>query len=311
MQINRHEHMRTFDQYITLPTNEINSIINNNQYIITSEIVDDILIINGLFDQVSCKKLIFITEPYYETMTNEFDLSYRDSERFLTLDKSLCRYLYDILKPSIEDYFYNTQTIIKSTNNKNRPQIPYGFGVQGKWKPIGINECFRFSRYKAPSVGFDYHRDSLYVADFNQRSIYTILIYLNDNFEGGKTSFVETLNERKIGQTVKEEMIGSYKKTTTIEPMTGKAIIFSHNRIHCGEPLNFGMKYVIRSDIVFEREPQSLPDGYNQSLWLHDSSFINAVNFYQDAKRYEMKGDVKNASICYERGLSYRQMSYI
>lgn len=95
---------------------------------------------------------------------------------------------------------------IIEAEHKHMNLKPYGFGVEGQWFPSGINSCFRYSRYQAPSVGFDYHRDSCYVETADKRSVLTLLIYLNDDYDGGTTDFVQTKSPRKIGQIVSEEM---------------------------------------------------------------------------------------------------------
>lgn len=35
---------------------------------------------------------------------------------------------------------------------------PYGFGNEGVWKPIGVNECVRFSKYVPGKIGFKPHK---------------------------------------------------------------------------------------------------------------------------------------------------------
>ena len=56
---------------------------------------------------------------------------------------------------------------------------------------------------------------------------FTFLCYLNDDFEGGATSFPQ-LN-------------------LSIKPETGKAILFPSTYLHCAEPVTNGEKYVLVS----------------------------------------------------------------
>jgi hypothetical protein len=54
---------------------------------------------------------------------------------------------------------------------------------------------------------------------------FTVVCYLNDDFEGGHTSFPS------LGSTVK--------------PKTGQAIVFPSRYLHCAEPLTQGEKFVL------------------------------------------------------------------
>ena len=96
---------------------------------------------------------------------------------------------------------------------------------------IGLNEMFRFYRYK-PGEEFKKHRDQSFVRNNEEASYYTFMIYLNDNFEGGETTF----NDR------------------IVRPVTGMALIFLHDLEHSGSPVKRGVKYVLRTDIMYSLE---------------------------------------------------------
>ena len=57
------------------------------------------------------------------------------------------------------------------------------------------------------------------------RSLFSILIYLNDDFAGGATSFPD-LRRR-------------------FDPEAGNALVFGHAHRHCGSPVTSGIKYVL------------------------------------------------------------------
>lgn len=305
--MNRYQHMRTFDKYDTIDITDLLCASVSN---ISSKIEDDILIIANVLDTNTCSSIIDRTDEMYKHMNNEYDLSQRDSLRFLSINKKFGEYIWQIIEDDFTKYYKNANDPTYA-NNTYRPDRPFGFGVKGVWNPLCINECFRFNKYVSPSTGFTYHRDACYVEDYNTRSIYTMLIYLNDCDNEGCTRFVEPirLDKRKSGETVSEELQFGFRETSKIFPRAGTVVIFDHNRIHCGDKLTQGNKYVIRSDIVFRRI--SLPDEYGPHLWQTSEEFRNAVNFYQDAKRYEMNGLIKEASKLYEIGLSYRQTNYL
>ena len=52
--------------------------------------------------------------------------------------------------------------------------------------PIGLNERFRFYRY-SPGQYFKPHLDGAYYRSDTERSLWTVLVYLNGDMEGGET----------------------------------------------------------------------------------------------------------------------------
>lgn len=101
----------------------------------------------------------------------------------------------------------------------------------GNSKAVGLNELFRFYKYQ-PSQEFKRHRDQSYIRDNGEASYYTFMIYLNDDYYGGETTFNDLI----------------------IQPQTGLALIFSHDLKHEGSPVKSGTKYVLRTDIMFRFE---------------------------------------------------------
>ncbi len=98
----------------------------------------------------------------------------------------------------------------------------------GNSVPIGFNELFRFYEYK-PGEYFKKHSDSAYYRNESEGSYFTFLLYLNEGYEGGETTFDNLI----------------------ITPKTGMALIFAHELLHEGMVVIAGVKYVLRSDIMF------------------------------------------------------------
>ncbi|MBL0742046.1 prolyl hydroxylase family protein [Chryseolinea lacunae] len=92
----------------------------------------------------------------------------------------------------------------------------------------GLNELFRFYRYR-PGQKFRKHRDASYIKSATEGSLFTFMIYLNDDFTGGETTFNEIV----------------------VKPKTGSALIFRHALEHEGTEVLTGVKYVLRTDIMF------------------------------------------------------------
>ncbi|SHL78566.1 prolyl hydroxylase family protein [Flavobacterium chilense] len=107
---------------------------------------------------------------------------------------------------------------------------PYIKSEVGNSTAIGLNEMFRFYKYN-PGQRFKMHRDGSYKRSESEFSYYTFLIYLNEEYEGGETKFAS-------GEI--------------ITPKTGTALVFEHSQRHEGAALISGIKYVLRSDIMYK-----------------------------------------------------------
>lgn len=105
---------------------------------------------------------------------------------------------------------------------------------------VGVDRHLRFYRYE-PGQEFKRHKDGSATNDAGCTSKLSYLIYLNDGFEGGSTTF--------------REYIGSGDSRCKIEhvvtPSVGSALLFRHERWHEGSPVTAGRKYVLRSDVFY------------------------------------------------------------
>ncbi len=104
------------------------------------------------------------------------------------------------------------------------------------WKALGLNERFRFYRYDR-GQRFDVHLDGHFRRDNGEQSQLTFMVYLNDGFEGGATTFYDQEGSRP---------------TANVEPRTGTALVFVHRQWHEGGPVIDGRKYVLRTDVMYE-----------------------------------------------------------
>ena len=96
---------------------------------------------------------------------------------------------------------------------------------------LGLNERLRFYRYDSGQQ-FNLHTDGAYRRDNGELSLLTFMIYLNEEFEGGETTFYNV-------------------EKTIIKPKTGMMLAFEHQLLHEGSIVTSGRKYVLRTDIMF------------------------------------------------------------
>ena len=110
---------------------------------------------------------------------------------------------------------------------------------QHRWTPVGLNERLRLYRY---DVGqrFEWHRDGHFERTTGERSQFTFMVYLNDDFEGGATSFCDDSGLTPDGPL-------------RITPEKGMALLFHHPIMHRGDPVTRGRKYVLRTDVMYRR----------------------------------------------------------
>eukprot|EP00443_Scrippsiella_acuminata_P049613 CAMPEP_0115395148 /NCGR_PEP_ID=MMETSP0271-20121206/12635_1 /TAXON_ID=71861 /ORGANISM="Scrippsiella trochoidea, Strain CCMP3099" /LENGTH=1028 /DNA_ID=CAMNT_0002818847 /DNA_START=9 /DNA_END=3092 /DNA_ORIENTATION=- len=169
---------------------------------------------------------------------HEFPETLRNNSRLVHFSKALAAALWLRLAPQLmhKDIFLLQ---------------PMGFTAEGRWKPVGVNPCFRISRY-GPHEHFASHRDGMYVNDDGECSIYSLVLYLNDDFEGGELQLERPTLVR-------------------FQPRQGSAALFPHDMPHAGCRLLSGAKYIMRSELMFrcvERaSPPRVPNFIEDPLW--------------------------------------------
>ncbi len=98
----------------------------------------------------------------------------------------------------------------------------------------GINERLRCYEY-LPGQRFAPHSDGAFIRDEEEQSWYTFMVYLNEGFEGGETKFL-----------VEPEVV--------IIPKAGAGLFFQHPIIHEGAEVKSGVKYVVRTDLMYRKQ---------------------------------------------------------
>ena len=171
--------------------------------------------IDDIFSQEECKKLIERAnkEGWHLPETGG---SYM---RSIIVDRELADSLFTKLKSHIPDTYLD-------------------------YKLLYINDHFRFSRYNTGGI-FPVHKDGTnYDASrtneydgYSTESVFTLNIFLNDDFEGGETDFFEQYeNELKL--------------RFRVEPKAGRGALFYAKQYHRGNKVLSPYKYLIRTDVM-------------------------------------------------------------
>jgi len=110
-------------------------------------------------------------------------------------------------------------------------------------KLVGLNERLRILKYQ-PGDFFRYHMDGTFLRQNDcsdgryrkgDQSFITMLFYLNEGYEGAETTFY--CNPESV--------------SLKVIPSTGMILLHDHRVLHGVPELKKGIKYVIRSDVMF------------------------------------------------------------
>lgn len=178
----------------------------------STQVADGIFVISDMWTPEECQQCLREgTEPGFEEAAigrgkHSMKMGHiRNNDRIIWDNPALANTLWEALADLVpQDYF----------------------GCQ----PIGLNERFRLYRYTVGQM-FDWHADGSYRRPNGEESIYTLLLYLSDDFEGGETAF----------------------RHYTFLPKAGSVCLFQHKLEHKGNPVTSGTKYVLRSDVMYTK----------------------------------------------------------
>jgi prolyl 4-hydroxylase len=162
--------------------------------------------VDDIYTDAECRNFIDIIERSSDLSPPNNPL-YRDQDRAIRDDPIIAEELFRRL----------------------RPHLPEQIDVL---KLIGLNDRLRMYRYRA-GQRFVPHMDHWYRPSENRITLHTVLVYFNDDFEGGETRFQEQIEQ-------------------TIIPKRGMVAIFQHKIRHEGCLVRRGIKYVMRSDVIYE-----------------------------------------------------------
>lgn len=168
-------------------------------------------------------------------ITVENFLTEQECDEFISLSENLGFEMAKIdtgsLMPEVRN---NDRAFYKSTELAEKLFTRLQFHVIpkiGNSNAIGLNELFRLYKYQKGQQ-FKGHQDGSFIRNDVEASYYTFLIYLNDGYEGGETIFL------------KHKII----------PKKGMGLIFLHKLYHEGGEVLSGIKYVMRSDVMYRLE---------------------------------------------------------
>jgi len=182
---------------------------------------DKVIVIHGFLSGEECAALIQRSESLrYEpgTVADVVIEEVRNNERVIVDDVSLATDFLRRAEPSL-------------------PAVIDGHGL------VGFNERWRFYRY-GPGQTFKPHRDGSFMRIKSwQESQMTFMIYLNDGMVGGETRFFSDM-----------EQAFRQRPYLSVQPKRGMALAFIHSIWHEGAMVQSGLKYVLRTDVMYKED---------------------------------------------------------
>jgi len=163
--------------------------------------------------------------------------------------------------------------------------------IEGHWVPVGLNPVKLFARYESGGH-FAPHTDGSTIESFNHRSLWSVIIYLND-CDGGETRM---LREEALTQLALDAD-GRYRGSpafavTSVAPRAGRVLVFHQSLAHEGcPPAEAHLKYIIRSDVMFDRTPAICDSARDRE----------AFEVYNEAKEAEGAGQLEEAVAGFKR----------
>lgn len=207
-------------------------------------------VVHRFLSDTECLQLIAASEArgFYQA-GDDYPPSYRNNDRQVVDDPGLARQLFQRLQ-------------------NLAPETLEGDGQGGQsqtWALAAINERFRLCRYGS-GQSFQIHQDGVHHRAPGLQSRLTFMIYLTsaETFSGGDTLFYQAgPGQPDAGQVI-----------ARVRPRRGSLIVFDHSLWHAGAVVTAGVKHILRSDILYQRqeadehfEPQPFEPAHRGYVW--------------------------------------------
>ena len=236
-----------------------------------TDILDDNMafVLHNVLSKKECDQIIEYGEKEgFKSLASEYSPNYRKSERINVDDNEFG----DILLKRVKPFLTEKVKLTKQTKTH------YIYDkICGTWKLDKINPWFRLCKYE-PGGFFKKHLDSGYHPKVHShRSLITIMVYLNDDYQNGETIIYDINNNEND------------KEIFRLKAKPGDCLIFNQKILHEGNEVNNGIKYMIRSDIFYTLEHSD----YDEEK--EDPIKVRAKDYYRIASIAEAEKDFEKA----------------
>jgi hypothetical protein len=177
----------------------------------------------------------------------------RTSQFYVSDDKVLANRLWERIKKFVPSNLHSIKPV-PYMNSETKGD---------EYTPVAVNEHIRFYKYDVGQfiLKHDDYRMSRFRYDkltdtyFKQMTFLTVLVYLNDDFDEGDTCFyTDYAQPGKKGHCRFIRDSESTEPNLRIKPKEGMVLINDHMVMHEGKAPKKYVKYILRTDIVHEKE---------------------------------------------------------
>ena len=244
-------------------------------------------VLDGLLSPAECASLVGAAEAagfsfWDPAGEDDGQRRLRNAETIEFMGDTLCSSLWARLAP-----FVPPRVEVREGEDRHSLEL------DGAWVAAGLNEHLLINRY-AGGGHFAPHADGSTEVSFDERSLYTVLIYLNDVGEGGATQLLRgdqsdaTCADGGAAPLVAREGAVVH----AVRPVAGRAVVYWHETLHAGQPVGAAeCKYCLRTDVMYRRDPPLATAPAD----------AEAYELYQRARSLEGAGDAMAALDCLRR----------
>lgn len=266
---------------------------------------DSIFYVDGVISTEECENLCRLIKNHRELRfwsdagRNDVDAKrFRDADTIEIVSEIISQIIWDRTKHIFQHERFEKQMGPEHCNGNDDD---WERDMVGRWCPCNCNKDMLLAKY--PCGGsFAPHTDGRAVASFNERSFYSIIIFLNDipNDSGGGTKFYATAatNNLKVefdGDDKDHQGRWACDKSFLLHevyPKSGRMLVFDQRIVHEGVPARSPFeKYIIRSDVMLERVPPIC----------NSSDDLDAYEVYRNAEDLAGWGQIDEAIILFKQ----------
>lgn len=149
----------------------------------------------------------------------------------------------------------------------------------GDWELAGIDRHVNMYRYPVGGV-FSQHRDAPRFYSADERTFFTVLVYLNAAYEGGRTTVLD------------DDGIQAFD----VAPRPGRAFLMLQRTLHQGSEVTSGSKEILRCDVLYRRLGAS-----DAPVQAHLDNAARAAQWHTLGLALEESGQLTEAVKCYQR----------
>jgi len=249
-----------------------------------------------------CEYLITEMTSHGDLERVSYRQEYRQNDRFVFDTKELSGLLWKRVEPIAKALAFavdledpSKQRLLSAEKEEETSACPeelrVGYGHTGVWRPIGLNECLRFCRYN-PGGFFRSHCDAMYKRSEEEMSFFTCMFYLDSGFGGGATRFLRidgNLTDKNYLKLAEDDQV-----LASLQPEAGMCLLFFQpGLLHEGEDVKEGSKHILRTDVMFRRDPGTGPQRTPQEE--------HAWKLLQEAQAAEASNECDKACQLYRR----------